>query len=192
MPVRSRAYGQGHELSIVDRFVVWLSALAVNRNAAFAGKHVADFGCGYQATLARRILPDVGGLVLFDVHIAEDLKRHPKVRAIDGLIEAVLPTLPSESLDIVLCLSVLEHLDDPQQALDGFRRILAPGGVALINVPSWRGKGWLELWRFALISALLPRWTTTSATTTRATCGRCWCAPVPGRATSPAKRTSSG
>jgi SAM-dependent methyltransferase len=89
-------------------------------------------------------------MLLVDVSLADDLMRHPKVQAVAGPLEAVLPTVPSRSLDVVLCLSVLEHLDEPQQALDEFRRILAPGGVVLINVPSWRGKQWLELSAFRL------------------------------------------
>jgi SAM-dependent methyltransferase len=148
--MRSEAYGENGTLSPVDRFGVWLSSRAVRRRAVFDGKRVADFGCGYQASFARQILPRVQQLLLVDVHLAEDLKSHPKVCAIDGRIEAVLPTVASASLDIVMCLSVLEHLDEPQQALHDFRRILSPGGLALINVPSWRGRAWLELSAFRL------------------------------------------
>lgn len=148
--MRSEAYGQGAPLSIVDRFGVWLSSVAVRRHATFAGKRVADFGCGYHAPLARRILPRVQQMLLVDVQLAEDLRRHPKIQAVQSPIGIVLPTVPDQSFDIVLCLSVLEHLDEPQAALDGFRRILAPGGLALINVPSWRGKPWLELSAFRL------------------------------------------
>jgi SAM-dependent methyltransferase len=148
--VRSTAYGETRSLSVVDRFGVWLSSLAVRRHATFDGKRVADFGCGYDARFARELLPCVRQLLLVDVSLAEDLKHRPKVRAVEGQIEAVLPTLSCESLDTILCLSVLEHLDEPQRALEDFRRILAPGGVVLINVPSWRGKPWLELSAFRL------------------------------------------
>jgi SAM-dependent methyltransferase len=148
--VRSEAYGQERAPTIVDRFGVWLSSLAVLRRASFDGKRVADFGCGYEASFARRILPTVEQLLLVDLHLAEDLKHHPKVQAMDGQIEIVLPTMSSESLDIVLCLSVLEHLDEPQQVLNGLHRILVPGGLAFINVPSWRGKPWLEFSAFRL------------------------------------------
>jgi SAM-dependent methyltransferase len=148
--MRSEAYGEGRALSSVDRFGVWLSSLAVRRHADFDGQRVADFGCGYEASFARTVLPGVRELLLVDLHLAEDLRRHPKVKAVDGQIEIVLPTVADESLDVVLCLSVLEHLREPQQALNGFRRILAPGGAALINVPSWRGKQWLELSAFRL------------------------------------------
>jgi SAM-dependent methyltransferase len=148
--MRDEAYGQQSPLSPVDRFGVWLSSVAVRRHATFAGKRVADFGCGYEARFARQILPRVRQMLLVDVQLAEDLKRHPKVGAVEDPIGVVLPTIPDRSLDVVLCLSVLEHLDRPQDALDGFHRILAPGGLALINVPSWRGKPLLELSAFRL------------------------------------------
>lgn len=148
--MRKQAYGQGAPLSVVDRFGVWLSSLAVRRHATLPGRRVADFGCGYDARLARQILPQVREMLLVDVELADDLGRHPNVQAIESPMEIVLPTIPDESFDIVLCLSVLEHLDEPQEALDGFRRILAPGGLVLVNVPSWRGKPWLELSAFRL------------------------------------------
>jgi 2-polyprenyl-3-methyl-5-hydroxy-6-metoxy-1,4-benzoquinol methylase len=148
--VRNEAYGQAAPLSAVDRFGVWLSSVAVRRHATFHGMRVADFGCGYDARLARQILPCVDRILLVDVQLAEDLQHHPKVQATVGPIEAVLPTVADHSLDIVLCLSVLEHLDEPQEVLDAFRRILVPGGLALVNVPSWRGKPWLELSAFRL------------------------------------------
>ena len=149
-PVRDEAFGQGGHLTFVDRFGIWLSARAVARHASLDGKAVADFGCGFQASFGRSILSRVTRLLLVDVQLAEDLKCHPKVQAREGSIEDALPTIASESLDVILCLSVLEHLDDPQLALDGFRRTLAPGGVLLINVPSWRGKPLLETSAFRL------------------------------------------
>jgi SAM-dependent methyltransferase len=148
--MRSEAYGQARKLSLVDRFGVWLSAVAVRRRVVFNDKRVADFGCGYDARLARTLTPVAKELLLVDVQLATDLAEYPNIQAVEGEIETVLPVLASKSLDIVLCLSVLEHLQQPQQALTAFHRILAPGGTALINVPSWRGKRWLELSAFKL------------------------------------------
>ncbi len=148
--MRDEAFGQDGALTFVDRFGVWLSARAVERHAALDGKHVADFGCGYQASFGRRIIGRVQRLLLVDLRLADDLKRHPKVEAKEEPIEAALPTVASQSLDVVLCLSVLEHLHEPQQVLGDFRRILRPGGVLLINVPSWFGKPLLEISAFRL------------------------------------------
>lgn len=38
--------------------------------------------------------------------------------------------------DSVICVNVLEHLDDPGSALGGFYEVLRPGGAALILVPA--------------------------------------------------------
>jgi ubiquinone/menaquinone biosynthesis C-methylase UbiE len=58
--------------------------------------------------------------------------------------------VPTASLDVVMIVSVLEHVSDPGGLLREVRRVLAPGGVALVNVPSWRGKRYLELATFRL------------------------------------------
>jgi SAM-dependent methyltransferase len=147
---RSHAYGEQQPLTPVDRFGVWLSSLAVRRHTEFGGKRIADFGCGYDARFTRSVLGEVASACLVDVRLAEDLKHDSKVSAREGPIEEVLPTIPSSSIDIALCLSVLEHLSDPQAALDGLRRTLADDGVLLVNVPSWRGKAFLEMSAFRL------------------------------------------
>jgi len=129
---------------------VWLSGVAVRRRAEFAGARIGDFGCGFEARFTRTQLSVVRSAVLVDVALAPDLRHHPKVTAIEGSIPDVLPTLPASSLDVTLCLSVLEHLWDPESTLRELRRVTAPGGIVLVNVPSWRGKWALELSAFRL------------------------------------------
>jgi SAM-dependent methyltransferase len=155
MTERSGAYGQDREPTFVDRFGVWLSGRAVRRHAELAGRRVGDFGCGYEATFARSLLDTASELTLVDLKLADDLKEDRRVRAIEGPLPDSLAELESGSLDVVLCLSVLEHLSEPQRMLDEIHRVLAPGAVALINVPTWRGKRLLELsaFRFGLSPA---------------------------------------
>lgn len=149
--MRSEAFGQAWNPTVVDRFGVWLSARAIKRWVkTFAGKRVGDFGCGFHATFSRTVLPEVASLVLADVALAPELKAEPKVDAIEGPLPESLRGLKSGSLDVVLCVSVLEHLWDPKGMLREIHRLLAPGGVALLNVPSWRGKQYLELSAFKL------------------------------------------
>ncbi len=147
---RSTSFGQGYEPTLVDRFGVALSARAVRRGADFGGRRVADIGCGYHATLVRSLLPEVSHATLVDVAIAPDLAQHPSVTALEGSIPDLLPRLESGSVDVLLCLSVLEHLWEPLDALRECRRVLAPGGTAMFNVPTWRGKWFLELAAFRL------------------------------------------
>jgi len=41
----------------------------------------------------------------------------------------------SESFDAVLCIHVLEHIEDDRRAIAELFRVLRPGGIAIINVP---------------------------------------------------------
>ena len=47
--------------------------------------------------------------------------------------------LPTASVDAVVALNVLEHIDDDERALGHMARILKPGGLAHIEVPSCPG-----------------------------------------------------
>jgi SAM-dependent methyltransferase len=149
--MRERAYGQGYEPTTVDRFGVWLSALQIRRWAgSMAGKRIADIGCGYHAAFVRTVLPQIERALLVDLALAADLKGSPKVIALEGALPEVLEQIPPASLDIVLCISVLEHLWEPLPVLKHCHRIVRPGGICLFNVPSWRGKKFLEYSAFRL------------------------------------------
>ena len=150
-PARKGSYGQDRKHTAVDRFGIWLSSRRI-RSAVpdFTGKRVGDFGCGYDAGFARTVLDAAAEVVLFDVSLAPDLERHPKVRAIEGTLPEALEQLETASLEVIVLNSVLEHLWEPERALAEFWRLAKPGGLVLVNVPSWRGKRWLEFSAFRL------------------------------------------
>ena len=153
---RTRAYGQNYQTSVLDRFGVWLSARQIRRyTGSLEGKQLGDFGCGYHATFARSVLHELGEVLLVDFRLSDDLKGLPKVTAVEGILPDVLCQVPSASLDVVLCISVLEHLWQPLTALQECLRIVRPGGMCIFNVPSWRGKRFLEYSAFRL--GLSPR-----------------------------------
>jgi SAM-dependent methyltransferase len=148
---RATSFGEISHLSPVDRFGVWLSKRQIQHTVgSLGGKDVADIGCGYQATTMRRYLDRVRSALLVDLSLADDLKVHPKVTAVEGELPDVLTELPARSLDVILCMSVIEHLWEPELTLREFRRLLRPAGVCAINVPSWAGKRFLEYSAFRL------------------------------------------
>jgi SAM-dependent methyltransferase len=148
---RAKSFGQDYNPTLVDRFGVWLSSRQIHNYVPdFRGKRIGDFGCGYHAAMARTVLDASASLTLADVSLAPDLVAHPKVKTLQGPLPGVLTALPAASLDVILCISVLEHLWEPLPALQEFHRLLAPGGVCLLNVPSWRGKWFLETSAFRL------------------------------------------
>jgi len=85
-----------------------------------------------------------------DFQLAPELKALEKFTFYEGTIEETLPTLKRESFDAVMLISVLEHLADPFSVIASVRLLLKRGGVLLINVPTWLGKGFLELSAFRL------------------------------------------
>lgn len=148
---REAAFGQEGRITGVDRAGVWLSGHQIRRTVgSLDDKDVGDVGCGFQATYMRTVLDTVRSATLVDISLADDLKSRPNVTAIEGKLPGVLEDLPDRSLDVILCMSVLEHLWEPGQALTHFRRLVRPGGVLAINVPSWRGKRALEFSAFRL------------------------------------------
>jgi SAM-dependent methyltransferase len=150
-PARDTAFGQDGRTTAVDRFGVWLSGHQIRRTVgSIDGKDVGDFGCGFEATYMRSVLARVRSATLVDLSLADDLKSVPGVTAIEGRLPGALADLPDRSLDVVLCMSVIEHLWEPAETIKQFRRLLRPGGVCAINVPSWLGKRALEFSAFRL------------------------------------------
>jgi len=148
---RTKSYGDGHRKTAPERLGYWLSNHRLLKVVpSFSGLQVGDFGCGYDAEFLRPHLDQTAHATLVDVSLAPDLKQRSNVTAIEGTLPGSLQAVPDESLDLVLCHNVLEHLHDPLAALVHFRRIVKPNGVCFLNVPSWRGKYFLELVAFKL------------------------------------------
>jgi len=71
----------------------------------------------------------------------EESKRRG-IPAVQANLERGVP-LPSNSVDLLLCIDVLEHLMDPAVCLREAHRLLLPTGQLIINVPNhfdWRGR----------------------------------------------------
>lgn len=148
---RAISWGQQDRFSIMDRLGMWLSERQIRRRVdGFQGKRIADVGCGYQAVLVRQILEDVAHATLLDVSICDELKANAKVTAVEGFLPDALERISDTTIDVVLCNNVLEHLSEPRVTIEHMRRMLVPGGVAFLNVPSWSGKVVLETAAFRL------------------------------------------
>jgi len=85
-----------------------------------------------------------------DFQIAPELRQRERLTFYQGRIEQIIPKMESETLDVVMLISVLEHLVEPQFVLESAWRLLKPSGLLLVNVPTWIGKRFLELSAFRL------------------------------------------
>ena len=144
------SYGQ-RGLTMADRLGVWLSQRALRRYLPRRNDlEVLELGCGYHATqliaLDRTLKRGIG----VDFHIAPELQTLERFTFHEGTIEETLPKLESEMVDVVMLISVLEHLTEPLLVLQSASRLLRPSGLLLVNVPTWLGKRFLEFSAFRL------------------------------------------
>jgi SAM-dependent methyltransferase len=90
---------------------------------------LVDIGCGEKPYAEL-----VKGLTVRHIGVDHPGTIHDKSK-IDVLATAYETTLPDATADTVLCTSVLEHLERPDQALREMYRILKPGGHLILSVP---------------------------------------------------------
>lgn len=144
------SFGQT-QLSVVDRLGVWLSQRAIRRELPRrTDLEVLELGCGFHAAQLLALAPNLKHGVGVDFQIAPELARLEKFTFHQGTIEETLPALAGQRFDAVLLISVLEHLREPLAVLEAVRALLKPAGVLLVNVPTWRGKSFLEFSAFRL------------------------------------------
>jgi SAM-dependent methyltransferase len=146
--VREQSYLQ-HGSTFVDRLRTRLVQREIlKRLPKTGGLRVLDLGCGYHAAYLKAIGERLAEGVGVDFHIGEESRRHPRLTFVTSSIEDALPELPSNAFDVVLLISVLEHVWDPAECLRHCHRVLKAGGRLLVNVPTWYAKPVLELSAF--------------------------------------------
>jgi SAM-dependent methyltransferase len=101
----------------------WLRAEAQGLSAVGTGVRILDVGCG-----AKPYYPFFSAVA--SEYVGVDVVENPNAELI-GPVES-LP-VPDGSFDVVLCTQVLEHADDPPQAVRELRRVAAPGGRVLAS-----------------------------------------------------------
>jgi SAM-dependent methyltransferase len=57
------------------------------------------------------------------------------LKYVDIIADAYDTTVPDTSCDTILCTSVLEHLERPQESISEMYRILKPGGYVILSAP---------------------------------------------------------
>lgn len=111
-----------------------------------------DLGCGTGATVAlvkqERAVAWAGGVEL-DAAAAEEARAHcDEVFVGDAAAQSFDGKIAPASLDLVLCLDVLEHLADPWAMVRRLSPLLMPSGRLIVSVPNIRN--WKFLWRLGV------------------------------------------
>ncbi|MDC0766044.1 class I SAM-dependent methyltransferase [Streptomyces sp. HD] len=113
-------------------------ALGAGAEAAGRTRTILDIGCG-DGTAAATAAPFLPGHRIVGIDWSQDALRRARTRipyAVRGeLTDGGLP-FRSGAADAVLFSEVIEHLVDPDAALDEIRRVLRPGGHLMLSTPN--------------------------------------------------------
>ena len=116
-------------------------------------RRLLDLGCGEGATLEAvrgvRELDWAGGAELDEAAAAVAHGRFDRVWIGDVAGAPLEREVAPGSLDLVLCLDILEHLPDPWALVRRVSPLLRPGGRLVVSVPNVRH--WKFLWRLAVL-----------------------------------------
>ena len=149
-PERAETYGQ-FGATFVDRLRIYLVGHTINRYTSNRSElDVLDLGCGYHAGYLRAMHSRLRSGTGIDYRVSEEVQKIPRLRFVQDSIESALPCLSDEQFDLVLFISVLEHVWDPLSCLRECHRVLRKGGRLMINVPTWFAKPVLEFSAFRL------------------------------------------
>jgi glycosyltransferase involved in cell wall biosynthesis/phospholipid N-methyltransferase len=123
-------------LARAPRFNAWMA----DTIRPHCGKKILEIGSG-TGNLTRRLVPrdayvasDVNPLYLDTLRALTEDRPYLDVQLTDVTRADSFPAIPG-GFDTVVCLNVIEHVDDDRAALGNIRSALAPDGRALVLVP---------------------------------------------------------
>ena len=149
------AIDDGYDLLAMPR-VRKVFQIASQRQA----RELLDVGCGDGAVTVK-LKEILGAEVVRGVDIsarATELAREKGIEAVQVDLDNEELPFPADCFDFVLCAEVIEHVFDPGRLLSEIRRVLEPGGLAIITTPN------LASWynRLAILLGFQP-WSTAAS-----------------------------
>lgn len=121
----------------LDAYYIW----SLNLVKPWVGKRVLDAGCGIGNGTA--LLAQTAEFVLAaDLspqnvnELQERFRQQPHVQPIQLDLDSDFTELAEQKLDTIVCLDVLEHIEQDVLLLQRFYDVMQPGGHLLVKVPA--------------------------------------------------------
>lgn len=98
-------------------------------------KRILDIGCGDGHLLKLIKEGDLYGIDL-DKNMVKQARKNTEATIIQS--DCTNIPLPSQAFDTIICSEVLEHVEQPEEAIGEMRRLIKTRGKIIINVPNER------------------------------------------------------
>src|SRR5262245_24552793 len=136
-------------LSRAPKFNVWMA----DNIRRYCGNRVLEIGSGV-GNLTRKLIPriqyvasDINPLYLQTLEALADKRPYIQTAYCDVTEMSSFPRI-HEDYDTVICLNVIEHVEDDRRALGNIRNVLADRGTAIVLVPQGE-------WNFGTLDEVL-------------------------------------
>ena len=105
---------------------------------------VMDVGCGYDARVLQSLQNDMHHGIGLDFEVDPQLRECKNFTFHEGDLLQTIGQLEEHSIDFIVFLSILEHLENPLEVLTQARKLLRQNGRLFFCSPTWFGKWVLE------------------------------------------------
>jgi SAM-dependent methyltransferase len=107
-------------------------------------RSIVDVGCGEISRLVelKKAFGNNVEAIAFDIQFSDEIVKGAKandIKLVHGNVETDLNALKDGAHDLIIMRQLLEHLRDPQRAVSGLAKKLAPGGLMIIDTPNLGG-----------------------------------------------------
>jgi SAM-dependent methyltransferase len=131
---------EGRDLEVLGDMPNYYSWIMETFKPHVAGR-VVEYGAG-AGTVSAQLLPLASRLTLVEpsanltVLLKDRFKGESQVEIIDAFLQDHVASLQDNSVDTIILVNVLEHIEDDRDAARHLVRALRPGGKLLIFVPA--------------------------------------------------------
>ena len=147
------SYGENQALSILDRAGQFFSGRNISKALKYSKTKdsLGDIGSGFSANITREYWHHFDSIHLFDFALNQENLNEELAKVVfhEGDVMRTTANVGFK-LDFIVMNNLLEHVGEPVRLLSQVKEILSEKGILFVNVPSWRGKCYLEYAAFVL------------------------------------------